>query len=1700
MKKNLIFLVVLAMIIGAFTKKSTAVNISGVFYVGTGQTYTTLNSMFTYINSNTLDGDVVIKLTSNITETASAYLSTNASVYTITVQPSETATLPVMVSGTIASNGLIKIGAPNVIFDGSVNGSGINLIIKNTSASYYGIQLLSGANNCTIKNCLVQGSDYNSSYGIYSTSGGISNLTITNDSINNCKYAINIVGTTSSINSNFTISKTRFGTLSNGTGKRVQNYGMYLSYINGLNIDSNTIIMWAHYASITPKAIFLSTSATNVNITRNIFLKVANSDGTNSNYYGAAAIEISTGNANSNIKIINNLINDVSGFGTTTWGTTTLNGIRILGTTGGVSIYHNTINMYGNCNQYYAAGSSQTYSSAIYIAAGATNLDIRNNILYNTTVGVPVTSKAYAIYSAAPSTAFVNINNNDYYVNSSNQGVLGYLPSADLASLAALKLATGQDAFSISANPLFTSNSNTMPLVGSPVIGAGTALITVPFDYLNNARNPTAPCIGAYELNLINNDLNVKSLFTLGQLPLQAGSPHYVTALIGNSGINTLTNVNVNLSVTGANIFSNTQTISSIVSGQVDTIVFTGFIPTNLGLNNIQVTIPADDNLANNELNYRQEVNSDMFAYADTSTLISGTGFNTSSGLLLTKYKINGTKQVFSTQAWIRGASTIGKEIYGVVLDNNGVLLDTSYHKIITSADTSTWVTFSFLHPSVTTTTNNNVYVGIAQVASAISYLPLGYQTENPARRYAYYKSNGLSTVSLVESGNTGRYMIGATIGDAITNDASVLQIVNPVTACNLNNQTVTIKIKNEGLQTILASQNALVAYYKVDNGTVVSQNVNVDIAPQDTIDFTFTTQANLVAPSANVNYNITSWVDLLNDPFKINDTTRKTVISYYLPTPPVFTTPISTPYALVANLTATSSDIIKWYNSATTGSLLQTGTIYTTPVLYNNITYYLSSLSSSGPCESQRIPMQIDLSGIPLNDAGIDTVIVPTTILTGGTTEAIKVKLRSYGSSNLTSAMIGWTVNGIQQIPYSWSGNISQGNTIEVTIANKLLDTPGIFAVKAWAFDPNGSTDNYAINDTANNSMSVNLVGNYTIGSGGYFASVDTVVNLLNTVGIGDNVVFNILPGTYETRLIINAITGSGFDKTVTFTSSTGDSTSTILHYTTSASAAFLIKLTGTSYLKFNKLTLSVAGGASYGRVVELAANSNHIEVSNCILIGIPRTSSTSNSYSIIYGGAAGLNYNTFKNNRFEGGYRCVEIAGVSGNNNKGNYISGNIFNDFYSSGSYLTYQDSISIIGNTYYNFCTSTAYTLYLSTVNNIVVMKNKIKIAGATTSSINYVIYVGSANASSGTGLVANNFVMQSVGTGIVYGIYNSGSKNIDYYHNSISITKGSATSGAAFYNTGTCVNNRILNNILVNLGSGYAYYASSTSGIDSSNYNCMFTNGSNLAYWSGAKTNLAALQTANNREGNSISVNPNFADSTFDLHISNTFLIEKGISISEITDDIDGQYRGLLPTIGADEFLATRALNLTLFLEGLYNGINMDPTFNETAEQWGPNIADKITVELHNAITPSIIEATFSNQTLSTNGICNITVPSNLSDAYFIVAKHRNSITVWSSLPMSFNSSIINYNFSNTANSAYGDNLKEVGTGVYALYVGDVNQDEVVDLSDLVDMDFDLTNGTVAYTIYDLNGDGVVDLSDLVTIDENLTNGVVAMFP
>lgn len=253
-------------------------------------------------------------------------------------------------------------------------------------------------------------------------------------------------------------------------------------------------------------------------------------------------------------------------------------------------------------------------------------------------------------------------------------------------------------------------------------------------------------------------------------------------------------------------------------------------------------------------------------------------------------------------------------------------------------------------------------------------------------------------------------------------------------------------------------------------------------------------------------------------------------------------------------------------------------------------------------------------------------------------------------------------------------------------------------------------------------------------------------------------------------------------------------------------------------------------------------------------------------------------------------------------------------------------------------------------------------------------------------------------------GSVYLLYNGSSKNTIIYTILYAYQRVQQTS-FTFINAGNCSNNRFLNNIFANLNGGYAYYASSTSGIDSSNYNCLFSTGINLAYWNGARTNLSALKAANGKEAFSISENPLFIDSTYNLHITNK-LLKKGIYIDGFYEDIDGQIRNNQPTMGADEIYDEKFLKLKLYLEGYYNGDSLNAVNDENGFHWQNGVCDKININLLSKQLPYLSVKAFTEKELMINGECYFKFEPSFTDSLFYISiKHQNRIETWSSLPV-----------------------------------------------------------------------------------------------
>jgi len=159
------------------------------------------------------------------------------------------------------------------------------------------------------------------------------------------------------------------------------------------------------------------------------------------------------------------------------------------------NLYFNTVNIGGTA----ASGTNNSY--ALYSAANTNTRDFRNNIFSNarSNAGTPAaTGKHYAAYFATnPSAPGLTEDYNDYLASGTG-GTFGYFNGADVASLAAWKAATGQDANSLSTTPGFPTPAGTsadyIPSVSLP----GITISGITTDYAGATRAST-PTMGAYE-------------------------------------------------------------------------------------------------------------------------------------------------------------------------------------------------------------------------------------------------------------------------------------------------------------------------------------------------------------------------------------------------------------------------------------------------------------------------------------------------------------------------------------------------------------------------------------------------------------------------------------------------------------------------------------------------------------------------------------------------------------------------------------------------------------------------------------------------------------------------------------------------------------------------------------------------------------------------------------------------------------------------------------------------------------------------------------------------------------------------------------------------------------------------------------------------------------------------------------------------
>ena len=214
---------------------------------------------------------------------------------------------------------------------------------------------------------------------------------------------------------------------------------------------------------------------------------------------------------------------------------------------------------------------------------------------------------------------------------------------------------------------------------------------------------------------------------------------------------------------------------------------------------------------------------------------------------------------------------------------------------------------------------------------------------------------------------------------------------------------------------------------------------------------------------------------------------------------------------------------------------------------------------------------------------------------------------------------------------------------------------------------------------------------------------------------------------------------------------------------------------------------------------------------------------------------------------------------------------------------------------------------------------------------------------------------------------------------------------------------------------------------------------------------------------------------------------------------------------------ASKAITTLFLDLKVLVDGYYiyqsNPPLMVPARYTNLVEAGssnpglPTDADLIQVELRKPSSLEVVSYT-TNAMLNTNGTVKCNFPkSALVGSYYIVVKHRSCLPLWSSNPISF-TNFSEYNFIQNVSNSYSDFndlpiLNEVAPGVFALNVGELNDDGFIDGVDypIYENDMYLSSYTGLYLLNsDFNGDSYVDPTDYAHFDYNSQLGLYYQRP
>ncbi len=433
----------------------------------------------------------------------------------------------------------------------------------------------------------------------------------------------------------------------------------------------------------------------------------------------------------------------------------------------------------------------------------------------------------------------------------------------------------------------------------------------------------------------------------------------------------------------------------------------------------------------------------------------------------------------------------------------------------------------------------------------------------------------------------------------------------------------------------------------------------------------------------------------------------------------------------------------------------------------------------------------------------------------------------------------------------------------------------------------------------TASDNVKPPLHGTITIGSGEY-ATLQDAVNDARIKGVSDSLKIQFPSGTYDMQCIITPITGASSKHPVIIESVTGSAEDVTIQYDAEGyDDNYLMILNGSSFLQFRNLTFKALDDR-YCLLFKLKGMLDSLKFNNCILTGKPISQAGTNI--IESDDDINFHYQEYTGNTFIYGRNPIKIYLSNPPSKPGILkIENNIFKKNVQETIYLSKVNSAFISGNEVDS--AAKGFSL-IRMYNEVEINNNNIKVEYGPGININ-----GCHFSSSNPGRIYNNFVSVYSDHPNGQGIFVNFSDTIEIYYNSVYINPQGTPYSSHIYSSlkidqGHSI--EMQNNILFNKGLHYALSVNNST-ISASDYNCYYSEGTNLAYWDRDCADLNELKDVSGSNENSVRANPIFV-SPVDLHASSAFLDSAAVPITWITEDIDGDMRDTnYPDIGADEF-------------------------------------------------------------------------------------------------------------------------------------------------------------------------------------------------